>query len=178
MSRRSKSDRQTAMPFDMRTRPPPEPPTIDMRTRELNSFVGLYRGKNLYVELCDICHDPAVKLGDRFYHRQPCDSPCGRATAPYPAASALRRVRAWYAWAEQKAKGSGAASESERHAALERLVHPMQPYLVQQIVRADRRNLPSVLECRLIYEAMCRTGMEHDILPVEFEEWKTRSPDA
>lgn len=174
MSRRRTDQRQVAMPFDMRERPRPEPPRMDLRVRELGSFVGLYQGKNLFIDICDRCHEPGVKMGIQWFHTVPCDSPCTQMNAPRPAIGAQRRLLLWYQWCQQRAR-EHSTLEEERKKKLEELLHPMASYLVDQLARPDRRHLPSVTECRMIKVAMTRTADDSWIDPLELEEWTARN---
>lgn len=177
MGRRRPSPRQTALAeVDQRPREVPRPLVVDMRTRELGSLAGFFDGKNVYIDLCDLCHEPGIFIR-RWYHTQPCVNPCTRMSAPRPAVAALQRLLKWWHWCQAEARKKSHV-EVERAKELERLIWPMQHHLLYQIARADRRNLPTISECRMIKQAMERTADEHFIDPLEIEEWSARSTSS
>lgn len=147
---------------------------LDMRTRQLGSLAGFWGGKNIYIDLCDRCHQPGIYVGKKWYHEQPIDQPCTLDNAPRPALDAQRRLLQWYQWCQAKAR-KATNVEVERAKQLELLVAPMTTYLLDQIARPDRRHLPTVSETRMITEAMRRSMYESDIDPIEFEEWTAKS---
>lgn len=178
MGRRRPSERQCAIPeVDQRPRAVAELPRVDMRDWELGRLAGFSEGKNLYVDLCDICHRPGVRVRERWYHSQPCVSPCSRQSAPRPEPVALSRLLRWWQWCHAEARRRSNI-DLERFKIVEGLIWPMQHYLLSQIVRADRRHLPSVTECRMIKQAMARTADESFLEPLEIEEWSAKSTSS
>lgn len=178
MARRKPDARQVALAeVDTRPRRVAEAPPVDMTTRELGSLAGFFDGKNVYVDLCEICHRPGIRLKDRWYHRQPCVSRCSRVNAPRPDPVALSRLLRWWQWCNAEARRRSNI-EVERAKHLETLIWPMQSYLLSQIARADRRHVPPVTECRMIRQAMARTADDSFIEPLEIEEWSAKSTSS
>lgn len=175
MGRRKPDPRQAALSdVDTRPRAVPQVAVVDMRTRELGSLAGFFDGKNVYVDLCDLCHEPGIRIKEKWYHQQPTVVRCTKEAAPRPAVAALRRLLRWWHWCQGEARKHSHV-EVERSKKLEELIWPMQHHLLYQIARADRRNLPTISECRMIKQAMARTEADHWIEPLEIEEWSAKS---
>lgn len=174
MGRRKPHATQVALPeIDLRERELPEVSYVDMRGWELGRLAGFFEGKNVYVDMCDVCHAPGIRLRERWYHKQPCDSPCSRQNAPRPAPKAMQRLLRWWHWCQSEAR-KHSNIEADRARKLETLIWPMQSYLLSQIARHDRRHLPTVSECRMIHKAMLLTESQSFMEPLEIEAWSAK----
>lgn len=178
MARRKPHATQVALAgIDLRERELPQTVYVDMRDWELGRLAGFFDGKNIYVDMCDICHGPGIRLRERWYHKQPCDSPCSRQSAPRPATGAMQRLLHWYQWCQGEARRYSNV-EVERARKLATLIWPMETYLLSQIARHDRRHLPTVSECRMIHKAMIITEPDSFIEPLEIEAWSAKSTSS